>query len=363
MPMPPRPMLNALTVPELAQLLDGRARAIEALHWLYAQPPTSNEIPDAIPGVSWKVWRRVKELCGLPKVAVVERTGSPDGTTKYLLDLDGATAETVLIPARGRSTVCVSSQAGCTRNCAFCATATLGFRRSLTAAEMIAQYRLARADAAKDAPARNVVFMGMGEPMDNLDEVLRAIEVLTQAPEPMLAAKQVTVSTSGVLPGMRRFLRESRASLALSLNASTDEQRDRLMPQNRTWPIASLLDALREDRARNPKRVHFIEYVLFSGINDADEDAARLPVLLEGINARVNLIPHNPVPGNPLRPPSDERVLAFQKRVADSGIRCLIRWPRGREVAAACGQLAATKWSEPETVGAPRERWRPIRDR
>ena len=285
----------------------------------------------------------MKERFGLPQLSVVEHSASADGTTKFLVDLGGVTAETVLIPAKGRSTVCISSQSGCTRNCGFCATATLGFKRNLTAAEMVAQYRLARSVAKPDAPARNVVFMGMGEPMDNLDNVLRAVEVLTQAPEPMLAAKQITVSTSGVLPGMKRFLAESRASLALSLNASTDEQRVKLMIQNKAWPIRALMDLLREDRENNPKRVHFIEYVLFAGHNDADEDADRLPVLLEGVNARVNLIPHNPVPGNPLRPPSDERMLAFQKRVADSGIRCLIRWPRGREVAAACGQLAATR--------------------
>jgi 23S rRNA (adenine2503-C2)-methyltransferase len=179
----------------------------------------------------------------------------------------------------------------------------------------------------------------MGEPMDNLDQVLRAVTVLTQPPL-QLRAQRVTVSTSGVLPGMRRFLAESSASLALSLNATTDETRRQLMPQTRMWPIAALLGALRDDARRAPARVHFIEYVLFAGVNDTDADADRLVALLDGIAARVNLIPHNPHPGSPLAPPSPERLLAFQRRVAGQGVRCLVRWPRGRAIAAACGQLA-----------------------
>jgi 23S rRNA (adenine2503-C2)-methyltransferase len=235
--------------------------------------------------------------------------------------------------------VCVSSQAGCTRACVLCATATLGFRRQLRAWEMLAQFFVARAEADADAPVRNVVFMGMGEPMDNLDEVLRAVAVLT-GPPLQLRAQRVTVSTSGVLPGMRRFLAESGASLALSLNATTDDARRRLMPQTRTWPIAALLGALRDDAARTPGRVHFVEYVLFDGVNDTDADADRLVRLLDGLAARVNLIPHNRHAASALAPPPVERLLAFQRRVAGQGVRCLVRWPRGRDVAAACGQLA-----------------------
>jgi 23S rRNA (adenine2503-C2)-methyltransferase len=236
--------------------------------------------------------------------------------------------------------VCVSSQAGCTRHCRFCATATLGFARNLTAGEIVLQYAVARAEAPPERPARNVVFMGMGEPMDNLDEVLTAVTVLTEEAAPRLSSSHVTVSTSGVLPEMKRFLRESRAHLALSLNATTDEQRERLMPHNRVWPIASLLDALREDQALGSRRRYFIEYVVWQDVNDTDEDARRLGALLTGLPAHVNLIPHNAFEGSPLRAPSDERVLAFQARVQETGLRCLVRWPRGREVAAACGQLA-----------------------
>ncbi len=205
---------------------------------------------------------------------------------------------------------------------------------------MVMQVLVARAEADVAAPVRNVVFMGMGEPMDNLDEVLRAVAVLTQSPAPELKRQSVTVSTAGVLPGMRRFLAECSASLALSLNATTDEVRTRLMPHGRAWPIAALLDLLRADADANPGRLHFIEYVLFDGLNDGDDDADRLVRLLDGVRSRVNLIPHNPFPGSAYRAPSAARVLAFQERIVGQGRRCHVRWPRGSEIAAACGQLA-----------------------
>jgi 23S rRNA (adenine2503-C2)-methyltransferase len=246
----------------------------------------------------------------------------------------------VLIPADGRSTVCVSSQAGCSRDCAFCATAKIGFKRQLAAGEIVLQYLLARQDAPQGAPARNVVFMGMGEPMDNLDEVLRAVKVLTQEPAPRLGAAHITVSTSGVLPGMVRFLKECRANLALSLNGTTDEQRGSIMPQTRRWSIGELLGALRDDAARGSGRRYFMEYVLLAGVNDSDEDAERLCGLLAELPAHVNLIPHNPFEGSELRPPDAARVERFRDLVHQGGVRCLVRWPRGRDIAAACGQLA-----------------------
>jgi 23S rRNA (adenine2503-C2)-methyltransferase len=332
--------LTGMRLEELTSVLGSRARALETLRWLYAQPSLPARLPNALPGVTPSAWAKLRDVCELPEVEVRVRQQSADGTTKYLLGLRGAAVETVLIPAKGRSTVCVSSQVGCTRNCGFCATATLGFTRNLRASEMVAQYLVARADARPGAPARNVVFMGQGEPMDNLDEVLAAVEVLTQSPAPQLAAHQITVSTSGVLPGIERFLKECRASLALSLNGSTNEGRGALMVQTKTWPIERIMETLREDRRQNPKRVHFIEYVLFAGVNDADDDADRVVAHLAGVNARLNLIPHNAFDGNPLRPPTRERVLAFQQRVVAAGVQCLVRWPRGREIAAACGQLA-----------------------
>ncbi|MCU0701000.1 MAG: 23S rRNA (adenine(2503)-C(2))-methyltransferase RlmN [Myxococcaceae bacterium] len=331
--------LPGLTLDELTRELSSRQRALELLKWLGAQRSLPTALPEVVPGVSHRVWGPFREKHGLTTPTVVERSVSEDGTTKYALDLSGSQVETVRIPAKGRSTICISSQAGCTRKCVFCATKELGFIRQLKAEEMVAQYLLARSEAPADAPARNVVFMGMGEPMDNLDEVLRAVEVLTQGPFPQLKYQSVTVSTSGVLPGMVRFLKESKASLALSLNATTDEVRTRVMPQNKTWPIAALMEALREAAERDPDRDTFVEYVLFKDVNDTDADADRLVALLRGLPARVNLIPYNPYPGTGLETPTHERVLAFHQRVVAQGQLCLVRWPRGREIAAACGQL------------------------
>jgi 23S rRNA (adenine2503-C2)-methyltransferase len=333
--------LPALTFNALADLLGSRTRAGAARRWLFGGGAVPPVLPARIPGVTPGAWDAVRERAPLPEWRLRSRAASTDGAVKYALDLGGAVAETVLIPARGRSTVCVSSQAGCSRACTFCATARLGLTRSLDAGEIVLQYAIAAAEAPAKAPARNVVFMGMGEPMDNLDAVMAAIDRLLERPGPGLAAPHVTVSTSGVLPGMKRFLREGRGNLALSLNATTDAVRDTLIPHGRRWPIRALLAALREDQARNPGRRYFIEYVLFEGLNDSDEDAARLVTLLDGLNAHVNLIPQNPFDACHLRPPSDARVAAFQKRLAAARIRCLVRAPRGRDIAAACGQLAA----------------------
>jgi 23S rRNA (adenine2503-C2)-methyltransferase len=331
--------IQGLTLDELSCELGSLTRAIVALKWLHAQPAVPARLPQELPGVSHRVWAPFLERSHIVSANVLSREQSRDGTTKYALELDGTSVETVRIPARGRSTICISSQAGCTRRCAFCATKELGFVRQLRAEEMVAQFMIARAEAPAEFPATNVVFMGMGEPMDNLDEVLRAVEVLTQGPAPQLRVSSVTVSTSGVVPGMARFLRSTRASLALSLNATTDEMRQQIMPQTNTWPIEALLDVLRDESVRSPKRDTFVEYVLFEDLNDTDDDADRLVALLRGLPARVNLIPYNPYPGTALRTPSVARTEAFHERVVRQGQLCLVRWPRGRDIAAACGQL------------------------
>ena len=340
--MPPAP-LTGLPLADLSVRLGSRTRAVAVRKWLFESRPFPAALPARIPGVSRAAWDAARPELALPDWRLNGRTEAPDGTIKVALALGGAAVEAVLIPSAARSTVCVSSQAGCTRHCQFCATATLGFSRSLTAGEIVLQYAVGAAEAAPLAPARNVVFMGMGEPMDNLDEVLAAIAVLTEAAPPALSPNHVTVSTSGVLPAMKRFLAESRAHLALSLNATPDEQRERSMPHNRVWPIAALLGALREDAAAGSARRYFIEYVLWDGVNDTDDDASRLVSLLHGLPAHVNLIPHNAFDGSPLRPPPPERVLAFQSRVHQRGVRCLIRWPRGAPISAACGQLAGRR--------------------
>ena len=336
--------LPGLTLAMAEGYLGSRARALAARRWLYrGAPPTT--LPTSLPGISPTVLARLRKAAPFPPWHLRSRYASADGTQKFVLDFDGALVETVLIPGRSRSTVCLSSQAGCSRRCSFCATGSLGLFRSLSASEIVLQYLVTRSSAAPEAPARNVVFMGMGEPLDNLDEVLQAIVHLTEPPVPALSQCHVTLSTSGVLPGIRRFLREGRGHLALSLNATTDAVRERLMPHSAQWPIGALLKVLREEAHAKRGRRYFIEYVLLDSVNDTDEDARRLVVLLQGLPAHVNLIPHNPFPGTHLKPSSSERVARFQDIVRAAGVRCLVRKRMGDDIAAACGQLSLQAFS------------------
>ena len=331
--------LAGLTVRALEELLESRTRAVAAAKWIYGPRPWSDAMPAAVDGLGAAAWSKLRTTCDPSDVRIAARSTATDGTIKLVMAVDGGAVESVMIPTPRRSTICVSSQIGCTRSCTFCATATLGFRRNLRADEIVAQFLIARSVAPASAPAKNVVFMGMGEPMDNLDEVLTAVEILTQSPAPQLGHAQVTVSTSGVLPGMKRFLAESKCSLALSLNGTTDAQRLAVMPQTKSWPIDALLALLRD----HPDRVHFIEYVMFDGINDSDDDAVRIIELLRGINARLNLIPHNPIAESPLCASPRERIEGFRRVTVAAGIRTMIRWPRGSDITAACGQLVGLR--------------------
>lgn len=319
-------------------MLGGDARALSLRRALMAGPLPA--LSAKIAGVSESVLAPLRPSLTLPRARVASVLHAEDGTTKWAMEFgDGQRIETVLIPSRKRGTVCVSSQSGCTRACAFCATATMGFRRNLTAGEIVHQFLVARAAAeAQGLEATNVVFMGMGEPLDNLDAVLKAVRSLTDV-FPGLSPRRVTVSTSGVAPRIGRFLRESPASLALSLNATTDEVRTRLMPHNRTWPLAAIMKVLREASAERPRRF-FVEYVQLPGLNDTPDDARRIAELLDGLDCHVNVIPHNPFPGSPFRAPERADTLRFHDQIKQHGLKGIIRWPRGRDVAGACGQLA-----------------------
>lgn len=334
------PAIDALaaTVGDLEPLLGSATRALALRRALIEGPRSS--LPAKVPGVSEAVLAPLRPVLTLPSARTSSTLHAGDGTTKWAMEFgDGQSAETVLIPSRTRATVCVSSQSGCTRACAFCATATIGFRRNLTAGEIVHQYLVAREAAEKSGlEASNVVFMGMGEPLDNLDAVLAAVRSLTDV-FPGLSPRRVTVSTSGVAPRIGRFLRESRASLALSLNASDDLTRTRIMPHNKTWPLASIVKELREASSERPRR-YFVEYVQLPGINDTAEDAARIADLLRGLDVHVNVIPHNPFPGSPFQAPAREDTLRFHDQVKAQGLTGIIRWPRGRDVSGACGQLA-----------------------
>ena len=289
-----------------------------------------------------------KFVIAIPEV--VSRQVSSDGTRKYLVRIAGGhEVEVVYIPEEGRGTLCVSSQVGCTLTCSFCHTGTQKLVRNLTAAEIVGQVMLARDDLGEwpvpGAPKEetrllsNVVLMGMGEPLYNFENVRDAMKIVMDPEGIQLSRRRITLSTSGVVPEIARTAEEIGCLLAVSFHATTDEVRDKLVPINRRWNIETLLNALREyPRISNSERITF-EYVMLDGVNDSDEDARRLIRLIEGIPAKVNLIPFNEWPGAPYRRSSNNRIRAFADIIHKAGYASPIRTPRGEDILAACGQL------------------------
>jgi 23S rRNA (adenine2503-C2)-methyltransferase len=281
---------------------------------------------------------------------------------------DGALVESVLMhyPARGaqreRHTLCISSQAGCAVGCPFCATGELGFTRDLTMAEIVDQVRFAARRLTLDGKRlTNVVFMGMGEPLLNLDNVLAAVEALADPERFGLGARHVTVSTSGVVPGIRRLTALGpQFTLAVSLHAARDPLRDVLVPLNRRWPVAEVVDAARDHARATGRRVTY-EVTMIGGINDTDVDAQALADLLRGDHAHVNLIPMNPVAHTPWNASPMPVIEAFAARLREAGISTTIRRNRGQEIGAACGQLAAERAGEPPAPAVARRRNRLVR--
>jgi len=266
---------------------------------------------------------------------------SEDGTRKLVLSCaDGELIEAVLIPEPQRTTLCVSTQVGCALACSFCATGYLGFKRNLSAGEIVDQVLRAREALVPGEALTNVVFMGMGEPLLNLPAVSEAIRIMTDRKGLALAPRRITVSTSGLVHKIGALLDTAPINLAISLHATTDAVRDELVPLNKRFPLQVLLDALRAEPRITSKRPALFEYTLMAGVNDSLEDARRLPQLLEGIPARLNLIPMNPHEDAPQRPPSEEVCDAFAAEVHAGGLRVTLRRNRGRDIDAACGQLA-----------------------
>jgi 23S rRNA (adenine2503-C2)-methyltransferase len=278
-------------------------------------------------------------IVGFPSIE--KRYASADGTKRYLLRLaDNRTVESVLMPEDKRDTVCISSQAGCPVDCRFCLTALMGLERNLTAGEIVGQVLLlAREHGLREAGHRlNVVMMGMGEPLLNLENVLKATRLLTEKDGFGLSPRRITVSTSGIIPKIEQMGREPiRPQLAISLNASTEEQRRELMPITKKYHLRDLMEACRAYPLRPWEKLTF-EYVLLKDTNDSEADARRVVRLLSGLNAKVNLIAFNPGPGIPFDTPSEERVRRFQETLKRS-LPCFVRKPRGRDIYAACGQL------------------------
>jgi len=280
-----------------------------------------------------------RHAIGLPEVAQVYQ--SADGTRRYLLRLeDGRTVETVLMPEGERDTICISSQVGCPVDCKFCMTALLGLERSLTAGEIVGQVLLVSRDnhLRRNEGRLNIVMMGQGEPLLNLDNVVKATRILLDPDGFGLSPRRITVSTAGIIPKIAELGNEPvRPKLAISLNASTEEMRQELMPITRKYHLKDLLDACRAYPLRPWEKLTF-EYVLLKGVNDTDADARRVAKLLANLNCKVNLIALNPGPEIPYETPDPSRVTSFQELVKRS-VPCYVRKPRGLDIYAACGQL------------------------
>jgi len=323
-------------------------RGAQLYHALYAERRRAFASMSNLPAA---LRQRLADNFRVDMPTISERFRSSDGAVRYLLSLADASGvqrtgeaptrvEAVFMPSDSRQTICVSTQAGCAVDCHFCLTAQLGLVRNLTAGEILAQILIVLEDHRESlAPRTNVVLMGQGEPLLNYEPVMAALRIMLDANGMALAPRHVTLSTSGIVPGIERLAREKvRPKLAISLNASTDEERDAIMPINRKYPLAALLAACRKYPLRPWERLTF-EYVLLGGFNDAPEDARRVVRLLTGLRAKVNLIPWNP--GDlPYRPPAMEQLNEFRDVLAAKSVPVFVRYSRGQDIRAACGQLA-----------------------
>lgn len=335
--------IKALSLAELQQRMSElgfkKYRADQVLKWIYRKrAQTFAEMTD----LAKPERELLSTLFTLAGPRIVRTEQSRDGTRKFLLQLeDGHTVESVLIPDEDRLTLCISSQAGCQQACRFCLTGRGGFIRNLKAHEIAGQVleasRVADRDGARGIT--NIVLMGMGEPLANYDEVVRALEIITGEKGLGFSPRRVTLSTDGLVPEIARLGKSGmKVNLAVSLNATTDDVRNEIMPVNRRYPLADLLAACRRFPLEPRRRITF-EYVLLRGVNDSAEDAERLARLLRGIRCKVNLIPFNPFPGSEYRRPDEASIRRFQKILLDNHYTAPVRESRGRDISAACGQL------------------------
>ncbi len=325
-------------------------RTTQVFEWLHRHRAAD---PEAMTNIARDTRARLGELARMETLTIDAVQRARDGTRKLRLrTTDGHAIESVLIPNEGRGlTQCISSMIGCSLTCRFCATATLGFERNLHTWEIVDQVYRAQDLLVREADEQraqwtpritNVVFMGMGEPLHNYAQVRRALSILTDPRGAAIAGRRITVSTAGLVPAIERFGREGlgqEVGLAISLNASTDEVRDRVMPINTRWNIAQLLAAVRQIPSPRRRRVTF-EYVLLAGVNDTADDARRLARLLGDIGGHLNVIPFNPHPGAPFDRPATATIETFVRQCRAAGLAVHLRTPRGDDIAAACGQLA-----------------------
>lgn len=348
-----RPDLRDLTFAETVAfatetLGQPRYRGEQIFRWVHGAGVTSF---DQMSNLSRALRAELAERTALSSLRVDTVQTSRDGTRKLrLLTHDDRAIESVLIPDGDKLTQCISSQVGCALDCQFCATAKLGFGRHLSAGEIVDQVYRGRALLDEVEPGRritNLVYMGMGEPLHNYQQVVRSLHMLTHELGANLSQRRITVSTAGLVPGIEKLGREDvRPNLAVSLNAASDEVRDRIMPINRKYDIARLLGALRAYPLERRRRITF-EYVLLAGVNDSPRDADKLAALLADMPCKLNIIPWNPHPEAPYERPSAAAIEAFQNRAKARGLPTYLRTPRGDDIDAACGQLANRRTGQP----------------
>ena len=331
------------------ELGEPKFRAVQVWQWLWQK--MARDV-DAMTNVSRACRERLAAAAAIvwPEVAAVEE--SRDGTTKFLLRLaDGEQVETVLIPSDSREgarrwTQCLSSQVGCAMGCTFCSTGQMGFERNMSMGEILGQVLVARAhlgDARPDRPVlRNLVFMGMGEPLLNLREVMRALQSLNNDKGLNFSPRRITVSTCGIEKGLRELGESGLAYLAVSLHAPTQELRARIMPKAARWPLEELVAALQRYPLKTRERITF-EYLLLGGVNDGPEQARELARLVGSVKGKLNLIVYNPAEGAPYAAPAEDRVLAFEQCLWKRHITAIVRKSKGQDIRAACGQLRAAR--------------------
>jgi len=336
--------LREMTLAELEQVVaeagEASYRARQVMRWLWVHDASS---ADEMRDVPARLRQYLKQHFSIERLSVSSVARAADGTRKLVLRLDdGEEIESVLIPGEDRTTLCISSQAGCAMACQFCATAHMGLRRNLAASEILGQISAAKLQSSDSERLTNYVFMGMGEPLANYARLSRALTIMTADWGLAISPRRITVSTVGLVPMMERLLTDFPVNLAVSLHATSDELRDRLAPVNRRYRLAELLDACRRLPLSRRSRVTF-EYVMLSGVNDSAEDAHRLLKMLARLKSKVNLIFFNPFPGALFQPSRRERVEDFQAILLRGNLTATIRESRGSDIAAACGQLYAER--------------------